>query len=191
MMTRLSKWMLYAASYRVVFVELLIVTTLDGVATIDVDDNLTRLQTILMVIKHNELLVIVLIGLFALSSVYIFSFFHQQNNTRIKTKMTDNKVIEESSSLLPIIVTAVMPLIISDHGLLISVIIFIVLGLAFVLSNHIQASPIFISHGYRLLNGGKKYVITKMTRERFNIAIEDNPDGIEARELVPNVYITL
>ena len=47
--------------------------------------------------------------------------------------------------------------------------------------------PTAAAVSYTHLDG---YIITRLSREKINILMEDEQDGIEAREIVKGVYVT-
>lgn len=107
-----------------------------------------------------------------------------------RKKVEENVVIENFGFLTAIIVTVILPTALSDCGIWMAVIIFVVAGIAFVLSNGIQTSPVFMMYGYKTYKCDDGYIITKESREKINILIEDEQDGIEVREIVKGVYVT-
>lgn len=53
-----------------------------------------------------------------------------------------------------------------------------------------QTSPVFMVYGYKTYKCDDGYIITRLSREKINILMEDEQDGIEAREIVKGVYVT-
>ena len=49
--------------------------------------------------------------------------------------------------------------------------------------------PVFFLTGYRIYKSGKVKIITKMSRDQYRLKLDDAIDGVEAKELVQNVYI--
>ena len=44
-------------------------------------------------------------------------------------------------------------------------------------------------YGYKTYKCDDGYIITRLSREKINILMEDEQDGIEAREIVKGVYV--
>lgn len=190
MMTDLSKWMLYISSYCIVYTFLLGVSVFNGWKSVENMENKSIVEKANLIFSENKYVWCGLILLIAFSIFYIRHFMRQRNNTRFKKKVEENVVIENFGFLTAIIVTVILPTALSDCGIWMAVIIFVVAGIAFVLSNGIQTSPVFMMYGYKTYKCDDGYIITKESREKINILIEDEQDGIEVREIVKGVYVT-
>ena len=84
---------------------------------------------------------------------------------------------------------AVAAMIYSDWWIPINLAVFIVVGVFFVKSRNVYLSPLFV---FPLRNNifqiEKCTFITNYTLQEIKIAQEDNPDGLEARELTDHIY---
>jgi hypothetical protein len=78
---------------------------------------------------------------------------------------------------------------IDDYGIISNVIIFLVIGIAFVYSEKIYLSPVFLFLGFKLYSNGSDHILSKSSMESINLAIEENSNGVEVRELARNTYI--
>lgn len=78
----------------------------------------------------------------------------------------------------------------TDYWALICVLIFFITGIIFVKTKKVHFSPIFlIPLGYSIFEiENNNALITEMTKEDIRRFLEDNPDGIEARELERGIY---
>lgn len=62
-------------------------------------------------------------------------------------------------------------------------------GVFFVKSKAIHTSPLFVVPlGNRIYQAGEDTIITKYSLQEMRLKQEDNPDGLEARELTNRVY---
>lgn len=99
-------------------------------------------------------------------------------------------VIENFGFLTANILTVILPTAFSDYGIWMAAIIFVFVGITFIFSNGMQTSPVFMVYGYKTYKCDDGYIITRLSREKINILMEDEQDGIEAREIVKGVYVT-
>jgi uncharacterized pyridoxamine 5'-phosphate oxidase family protein len=85
----------------------------------------------------------------------------------------------------------ILPACLSDSGIAVDIFTIIVFGIVFINGDKVYASPIFLLHHYKVYKCNNYIVLTTMSREKFNIQVEDTIDGVEARELTKDVYIVL
>ena len=193
MMTTLSCWLLYIASYGIVYVIIalcVINNSFCELLKVNEFQSLSCFKQVVYVFR-SEKTILILLSLLAIFSIiwthYIKSW---KNNSRIKYRMTGDSKIEESAFILPYIFT-IITYNFDAYGWLICFFVYLSVGLLFVQSRKLQMSPIFILSRYHILTDGNNKVITRNTLEAFNLKLDDNPDGIEVRELAKHVYITL
>ena len=105
-------------------------------------------------------------------------------------KEIENLQIENFGFLTANILTVILPTAFSDYGIWMAAIIFVFVGITFIFSNGMQTSPVFMVYGYKTYKCDDGYIITRLSREKINILMEDEQDGIEAREIVKGVYVT-
>ena len=108
-------------------------------------------------------------------------------NTRIRYQPQENITSEAMRYLLPQIVTLLIIGFV-DSWVLISFTIFLITGAVFVRSKKIHLSLLF-SMFYTVFRSGDKIIITTYSRDGMRSLLEYNQDGIEARELEPNIYL--
>lgn len=85
--------------------------------------------------------------------------------------------------------TAVATTIYSDWWIPINLVLFVTVGVFFVKSKNVHMSPLFVFPLCNKVFQSDKYVfITNYTLQEMKIAQEDNPDGLEARELTNRIY---
>jgi len=192
MMTKLSRWLLYNSSYIIGYILIGIskgISTYNGKKKDPAFQALSHIGKCKSIILENALLYIALGAFIIVGLLWLIYFLHWKNNRKIKYRMENDSSMEMIGFLLPYIVSMVT-ITIDFYGMLLNLVIWLILGAVFVSNNLLRSSPLFFLCGYKVYNSDKIYVITKMTREEYNLALEDNPDGIEARELAKNVFIT-
>lgn len=139
-------------------------------------------------IQNNLGIIIVLAIMFALSLVWMIYLTTWKNNTRYKNRVDKNLTIEMLGFIFPYIVS-ICTIKIDSFGILINIVLFAVIGIAFICSDRVYMSPTFLLLGYKLYTSGSAYVLTKLSLEQFNLALEDDLNGVNVRELSKNVYI--
>jgi len=183
MMTKFSKWMLYLSSYSMLY--LLLLVKILGFKNLT---NKTLLETWSIKFKDNMYVIIILLVLFIISVVWMNYMTSWESNTRYKRRLDKNKSIEMVGFVIPYIVS-MCTIDIDVYGILLNIVLFIVLGIAFVGSEKLYFSPSFLMMGYKLYISGSNYVFCKLSIEQFNLYLEENSNGINARELCKEIYI--
>ena len=74
-------------------------------------------------------------------------------------------------------------------GLLFSVAIMLALGFGIVQTGNMHMCLYFFLHGYHVLSLDNVRILTKFSMEEYLLKLEENPNGLEARELTKRVYI--
>ena len=141
-------------------------------------------------IKPNLPLLVILLGLFIVSISWLCGVLKWKNNTRIKGEAPENKTIVMAKFLA----TYIVPLLTIDLnwiGLVISITMYFVFGIFFVVSNNHFLNPTFILFGYKLYKIDKMNVLCKYSLDELKIELLENYNGVNARELVHNTYIIL
>ena len=184
-MTKLSKWLLYTASYRWVYllqILSIVFTEVNGYKITPV-----TLKMILNAVCSNRVAIAILLVLFILAGIVQKNFRQGKHNTRIKYQVEENVIFEIAFSVIAYLAT-VLSISLNTYGFLVIIAVFLVLGWVVDLTDSIYI-PVFFLTGYRIYKSGKVKIITKMSRDQYRLRLDDSIDGIEARELVPNVYI--
>ena len=78
---------------------------------------------------------------------------------------------------------------IDAYGIIATVVIMFAFGLAVVQTGHIHMCLNFLLRGYHIYVCGKVRIITKLSMEAYVLQLDNEPNGIEARELTNNIYI--
>lgn len=173
MLTTLSLWGIYFASYSVDYV--LIVAILIAKHFIKGE-------------KVNFLVLGILVGFVILSFVIINRIRKLGMNTRIKS-IPEKNIIHEMIGYLLAQVATVATTLFTDWWVLINVVLFIVVGFFFVKSKAVHTSPLFVVPlGNRIYQAGEDIIITNYSLQEMRIEQEDNPDGLESRELTNRVF---
>jgi hypothetical protein len=141
-------------------------------------------------IAANSMLLIPLAALLVLSIVWMSGLLRWKYNTRVSGKATQNSTIEMSVY----IATYIVPMIWIETnltGLLVSIVLFGVVGVVFIRSDKDYLNPTFQLFGYKSYIIDNKVVLVRASLDALNISLTENPQGISARELVRNMFIVL
>ena len=191
MMTKVSRWLLYISSYSFGYI-LIAISNITGIvdrlSQEDMYKSTTLLKRIELIFLEGKILFITLLILFFISVVWLLSFKKWKNNTRIHERMEKDCTIEAVGFLFPYIVSMLLVKV-GFYGNLVNLLLFFLLGIVFVSSGFVQTSLSFVLMRYHILKNDNCYVITKLTREGYNLKLEDTKDGIEVRELAKGVYM--
>jgi len=192
MFTRFFLWLVYTASYLCCFIlEVLVLfykswNEFSGHST----DNKTNVLSFLRWLPISILTELVIFTcLTILSFIVICLLKNVDFNTKIKINPEDNVTYDASQYVLAQIIT-VLTLVFSNYGILIGIVIFIIGGIYFVRSKKIHQAPLFvIPLGYKIYNSGDKILIMKGSKDRMRLRLQENIDGIPARELEPGIFL--
>ena len=136
----------------------------------------------------NFLLVGILITFIAAAILITLYMRNVKPNTRIKAVPDKNITYEMAGGLLAQVI-AVATTIFSDWWIPINLVLFVTVGVFFVKSKNVHMSPLFVFPLCNRVFQSDEYVfITNYTLQEMKIALEDNPDGLEARELTSRIY---
>lgn len=179
MLTTLSLWGIYFASYLIDYILILVIYIMKKATQAD--------EAVLWEIG-DFLIVGILIGFIVAAVLITLCMRNMKSNTRIKAVPDKNITYEAVGGLLAQVI-AVAAMIYSDWWIPINLAVFIVVGVFFVKSRNVYLSPLFV---FPLRNNifqiEKCTFITNYTLQEIKIAQEDNPDGLEARELTDHIY---
>lgn len=175
MLTRFSKWLLYATSYSI------LLFLIDFRIVFNEENAIEGL-------KENLRPIIVMIVIGILLVLWTRYFLKWNMNERINVRVTDNITLEMLALLFPYVVT-MATITIDFYGVIINVMMFILLGIAFVASDKVYFSLIFIAHGYKLYKTTNGTVILcKLSKEQINIKMMESEDGLECREIGRKIF---
>lgn len=193
MMTTFSCCLLYIASYGIVYVIIAFCIVYNGFIIAQNNEAfqaLSQIEKVAYIFNNERIVLLILLVLAVFSIVWTRYIKSWKNNTRVRFRMKEDSKLDESAFILPYIFTVVTSNF-DIYGWLICLLIYGSVGLLFVQSRKLQMSPIFILSRYHILTDGTNKIITRNTVESFNLKLDDQPNGIEARELAKHVYITL
>ena len=178
MMTKLSQWGIYISSYLIDYILIMIVLIMKNFFGNEAD-----------AWNRSDLLILgVLIALVVFSIVIANCIRKMKPNTRIDD-VPESNITHELLGYVLAYVLSVATMIFVDWWIPINLGLFIIVGLIFVNSNRIFISPIFVFPlGYKIFQSGEDVIITDYTLQEMRMAQEDNPDGLEARELAERVF---
>jgi len=188
MMTKLSLWLTYIASCNVVYVLQLISEVVFTYSSLDPEDYPSTVSKLQATWENSKWIFIVLLILIVFSNLYNKQWKRVSYNTRIKYK-------PEADSMLEIILATVAYLMmvvtlqLNAFGIIATVVIMFALGLGITQTGSIHICLHFLMQGYHIYSYGKVYILTKRSMEEYRLLLDEEPNGIEARQLTEKVYI--
>lgn len=187
-MTRISKWLLYIASYKWAY--LLQCISVIIAETLRTKNTVPGLQVILKALLAKRYILLVLLVMFLVSWVIEKQITRVKANTRVKYEIEDDIIGEIAISLIAYMAT-VLTITINLYGILLTVALFVAIGVVCDKTDKIYILPIFFLRKYRVFKSGNIKIITKMSMDRYRLKLDETPDGIPARELVRNTYLII
>lgn len=189
MLTRLSLWGVYTASYFIDYLVLLVISVWQKISEYKRLDPAPTVNFFQFCQWSDFLIWGILIGLIIFSLVCSWSLKKLPMNTRVKDSPNDNIIWEVAGYVLAQVLT-VLTILLSDYWAIISLAIFVVAGVIFVNSRKVHYSPLFfILMRYSIFQCNNIVAITDYSKEGLRLAIESNSDGVEARELTEKVFL--
>ena len=189
MLTKLSLWGIYTASYFIDYLALLGISVWQKMSEFKDQNPMPEGGFFYYCGWTDYLIWGVLLGLILFSIICSWLLKTIPMNTRIKDAPIDNLVWEVSGYVLAQVLT-VLTILFSDYWVVMSLIIFVVVGVIYVNSKKVHYSPIFlIPMRYSVFQCEKSVVITNYSKDGLRLAIESEPDGVEARELAEKVFL--
>ena len=178
-------WAIYTASYFIDYVLILGILVWRKVSGVKGLGELIKSITVKNWITGGVLLVLIIFSIFTMESLKKIGM-----TKRIKFEPKDDVVWEAYSGFLAPVL-ALAGTFFGDYGLLFSIVIFVVTGIAFVRSKRVYLASVFIfPMCYKIFkceNG--TVLITRGTRDGLRLRIAENPDGVEAKELEPGMFM--
>lgn len=182
MLTSLSQWAIYFASYLIDYILILIILVKKHwdkcVAS---NDSFWATADYLM---WSILLAMIIISI-------IISVWggRLKMNTRVKLIPAKN-ITHEMTGYLVAQVATVATTFFTDGWVTIDIALFILFGIYFVSSKAVYTSPLFVFPlRNRIYQAAENIIITNYSLQEMRIAQEDNADGLQARELTDGVYL--
>lgn len=188
MMTKLSMWLTYIASCNAVYLLQLASYSFFSYSELDAETYPTTLYKLETVWNEGKGIFIVLIALVLFSTLWNKQWVHVKKNTRIKCRPETDSTLEAVLATVPYL-AMVFTLHIDAYGIIATVVIMFAFGLAVVQTGHIHMCLNFLLRGYHIYVCGKVRIITKLSMEAYVLQLDNEPNGIEARELTNNIYI--
>lgn len=186
MLTRFSKWALYAVSYLPVYI-LLIIRLLFS----QQENAESLLQMLSLNYACYSHIIISLNILFLLSIPVLWKFRRFTANERTRSRLVKNCTSEMASFFIPFILS-LLTIGIDWYGWMICVVIFLLSGYIILQADWVHICPIFFYLNYRLYQAeDNSYVLSHLSLEQYNQLLLDNADGIEVKALTPKLYISI
>lgn len=188
MMTKIGMWLTYIASCRSVFILQIISKFWYGYTTLDSAVFPKNQDRFLACWTQDKWLYLILLGLIVFSIIWDIRWKRDRHNTRIKFRPEEDNTLEAALTIVAYLAIA-FTINLDAYGIIVSLVILVVLGIAIVQTGNIQVCLYFLLHGYHIYTCGKNKILTKKSLEQYLLLFDDSPDGIEAWELTQKVYI--
>lgn len=188
MMTKTGMWLAYIASCRSVFILQIVSKFFYSYSSLSSCDFPKTHDKLFACWNEDKWLYLVLIGLILFSTIWNLQWKRIHHNTRIKFKPEEDSTLEAVLTIVAYLAIA-FTINLDAYGIIVSLVILIVLGIAIVQTGNMQVCLYFLLHGYHIYSSGKNKILTKKSLEQYLLLLDESPDGIEARELTKKVYI--
>ena len=130
---------------------------------------------------------IILLALIIFSILVMRALKRIKMTSRIRFEPKDDSVWKVFAGFLAPVLT-LAGTVVGDYGVLFAVVIFIVMGIAFVKSRQVYFASVFIfPMRYRIFKGDGGIIITRYTRDELRLKMLE--DGVQAKELERGIYI--
>lgn len=184
MVTTFYKWLLYLVSYFPIYV------LAGGYALYSKCVALGK--PVLERVYFKELFsisTIIFLVVVSCSLIIFYSINRFKSNCRLYETIQENSTIEIIAFLIPVFLVFLTK---SEAGYnwgILSV-VFLILGIIATSGDYIRLCPWFLYLGYKVYKSSMgNYIICRLSKDCFNVLIEENENGIEAKQLTKNVYI--
>lgn len=137
--------------------------------------------------NQKSYLIIILIAV-VISIAWLSSMKKWKNNTRYYKKIekaSNYDVVLNISSYAAYFFIAVL----TSYGFVVLLIILIAFGYFTIIDDRINYNIGFNLIGYKIYKSQNNFIITKKKKEEFNIYIDENENGIQAKQISPNVFL--
>ena len=177
-------WALYIASYFIDYVLIL------GILIWRKISGATSVTALLESITLKNWITGSVLLLFIIFSVFVMIRIRNMRMTsRIKYEPIDDVVWEAYTGFLAPAL-ALVGTFFGDYGLIFSLVIFAITGVAFVRSKQVHLAAVFIFPlCYRVFKTDNAVLITRDSRDGLRLRIEESLDGVEAKEPAPKIYL--
>ena len=181
MLTSLSLWAIYFASYFPDYVLILGILVWKRYV-ISRDNNIGFWN------RTDIGIWILLLAMILISIMVARKVSRLEMNARIKDIPEKNATIEILGYIIPQIITLATT-VLAEWWIPINIVLFIIVGVIFVKSKAVHQALLFVFPlRNKIYTAGNKTIITNYSLQGLKIAQEDSLDGIEARELTEGVY---
>lgn len=137
MLTNFSKWMIYTASYIVLY-PILIIKILFSAR----EEDVAFIEKMRLNFSESREIIFVLLGFIVISALVIFILRKVSPNSRCKALLKNNVTYEVASFLLPYIIS-IFTIDLNWYGWLINAVIYILFGIVMMYADIVHLCPIF------------------------------------------------
>lgn len=181
MLTSLSLWTIYFASYLPDYVLILGILVWKRYV-------FSRENNVGFWNRTDIVIWMVLLAMILMSIIVARKVSRLEMNTRIKDIPEKNSTIEILGYIIPQIITLATT-IFTEWWIPINIVLFVIVGVIFVKSKAVHQALLFVFPlKNKIYTSGDKTIISNYSLQGLKIAQEDSLDGNEARELTEGVY---
>ncbi len=187
MLTTVSIWILYTASYLPIYIFFLFRLLSFKQCTFSI-------ECLLYPWNLHPIIFSILIFLTVFSITVFFIIVYRKSflfspSERIYGKLSKNTTSEMTAFFIPYILS-ILSINFDYSGAAIFIIIFLLCGIIILQTDWLRLCPIFFYAGYKLyIDENETYILSRLKIEQFNQILMDETNGIEATPLSPNLYI--
>lgn len=177
-------WAIYTASYFIDYVLILGILMYRKISVV------TSVTSLLKSITLKNWITGSILALLIIFSVFVMVRIRKIKMTiRIKHEPKDDVVWEVYTGFFAPAL-ALAGTFFGDYGMIFSLVVFMVTGIEFVRSKQVHLASVFIFPlCYRIFKADNAVLITRDSRDGLRLRIEEELDGVEAKELAPMIYL--
>ncbi len=173
-------WALYTASYFIDYVLVLVILVSKKLT--DTVAKFPKNMTTGDWIVWSALIILIILSLLVMRTIKRIKM-----TSRIRIEPKDDSVWEVYSGFLAPAL-ALLGTFFGDYGMLFSVVIFFITGIAYVKSKQVHFASVFIfPMGYKIFKGDEGIIITRNTRDGLRLKMIS--EGVQAKELQRGIYL--
>ena len=177
-------WAIYTASYFIDYVLILGILMYRKISVVTSVTSLLKSITLKNWITGSILAMLIIFSVFVMVRIRKIKM-----TIRIKHEPKDDVVWEVYTGFFAPAL-ALAGTFFGDYGLIFSLVVFMVTGIAFVRSKQVHLASVFIFPlCYRIFKADNAVLITRDSRDGLRLRIEEELDGVEAKELATMIYL--
>lgn len=192
-MTKLSNWIIYTASYFPVAVFQVIRFIILIINDANDANNDSKQATIIDIIKAQDIsqLIIMILSIIWIIDFIAFTFLtvKMKANERVYSRIKNNCLID-MVGFLGFYVLSILTIESDYLWIIINIIGYLIIGVFLTKSEKLYLCPSYLFLGYILYETENDHkILVRLSREKYNILLDDSANGIEAKQLTVSSHI--